>query len=69
MCVYFLGEASLEKPIPEAASTLDLLAAAAATTTEHSAPMEMEDREDVGEFKVPLWGRMVLTSALLGYFS
>ena len=55
MCVHFLGEASLEPPIPEAASTLDLLAAAAATTTtEHSAPMEMEDREDVGEFKVPL---------------
>ena len=44
------------EPIPEAASALDLLAAAAAatTTTEQSAPMELEDREDVGEFKVPL---------------
>ena len=68
MCVHFLGDVSLEPPIPEGARTLDLLvAAAAATTTERSAPMEMEDREDVGEFKVSLWGRVVLTSALLGY--
>ena len=52
-CVHFLGEASLKLPISAAVSALDLLAAAATTTTEQSAPMEMEDREDVGEFKVP----------------
>ena len=51
-CVHFLGEASLKPPIPAAASALDLLAAATTTTTEQSAPMEMKEHEDVGEFKV-----------------
>ena len=43
-------------PNPEAASALDLLSTADAATiaTEQSAPMEVEDHEDVGEFKVPL---------------
>ena len=55
------GPAAAGSPIPEAASALDLLAAAAVTTTEQqSAPIEMEGHEDVGEFKVSLRGRVVL---------